>query len=692
MTRVRVFPAVIVTFLIGLTQALPAAAEVFTVTYELVVDPPSGVLFGEPGPLQVTVAFEIDTTAAPPIILPGGDGSWNGPTLYGYDVAALSFAPLTIGNETFDASHIDPRVPASGFSAHVWFDEPLLNGGTPRTWMFLNSPSGLIELGGATCGQSCRLDDTALVADLFDMVAGVPLNTSVAGRVLDSATVFVTSALSTGALGGVDGASDTCSQLASAVGLAGSYRAWLSSSTPADVARVSYDLLLEPPSGSLFGEPSPVRVRTTFEIDTTVSAIVLPSGTGSWNGPTLYGYDLSALLFSRLFVGSAFFDFIDIQPRSPESGFSAHVWFDGPLVDGATPRTWMLLENDFGIIEFGGGTCGQPCFLNDTGGAADGEDMVFGSPLEVAVARDSLVRSPSEGFNRLSRPYVLVDGTRIAEDWDDLTDGTLLAPIRLDETGTAHDCPAGCDFDALPMTNTSADGTLASAENDCSAWTSSAGAVVLGATNGTDSGWTQLLVSTCAIAYPFYCFDVSELPPGSISIVGELADLADAIPGQDRWLARYRIDGSFGYPAGYGLSLRIPLLPEIDVLSGPSGHWPGWRPELLLPDPNLPSDGALSVVALSGDPESGAVLEFSFLWQGAGAQPLLPSDFSIHDDQFAVLQTGTVTPGAVPEPGARVMAIVALLTLAAARRVGRDGAGRSRGRARNRGGARVRQS
>jgi hypothetical protein len=64
--------------------------------------------------------------------------------------------------------------------------------------------------------------------------------------------------------------------------------------------------------------------------------------------------------------------------------------------------------------------------------------------------------SPSTRFMRSTGPYVLVDGTVIANDWADLTDGNLAAAIHLTETGG--------DADVLPgvggvWTHTLPDGT-----------------------------------------------------------------------------------------------------------------------------------------------------------------------------------------------------------------------------------------
>jgi hypothetical protein len=43
--------------------------------------------------------------------------------------------------------------------------------------------------------------------------------------------------------------------------------------------------------------------------------------------------------------------------------------------------------------------------------------------------------SVSQRLAHSTVPYVLVDGTTVASDWEDLVDGALLAPINLDANG-----------------------------------------------------------------------------------------------------------------------------------------------------------------------------------------------------------------------------------------------------------------
>ena len=76
------------------------------------------------------------------------------------------------------------------------------------------------------------------------------------------------------------------------------------------------------------------------------------------------------------------------------------------------------------------------------------------------------VLSPSSNFDRShdTIPYYLIDGTLLANDWADLTDGDIQNPINMDENGDI--VPAS----ARAWTATSSEGSAQ--VNDCGYWTS----------------------------------------------------------------------------------------------------------------------------------------------------------------------------------------------------------------------------
>lgn len=63
-------------------------------------------------------------------------------------------------------------------------------------------------------------------------------------------------------------------------------------------------------------------------------------------------------------------------------------------------------------------------------------EAAFGAGTSWVAWLSDASTSPATRFNRSLVPYKLVDGTVIASDWNDLTDGMLAAPIEKDQFGT----------------------------------------------------------------------------------------------------------------------------------------------------------------------------------------------------------------------------------------------------------------
>jgi len=74
--------------------------------------------------------------------------------------------------------------------------------------------------------------------------------------------------------------------------------------------------------------------------------------------------------------------------------------------------------------------------------------------------------SADSRLSHSSAPYKLTDGTVIAKDWADLTDGTLSAPIHLSEAGTEP------NTGRQPWTNTTTNGAVLDARGTrvCDDW------------------------------------------------------------------------------------------------------------------------------------------------------------------------------------------------------------------------------
>ena len=162
-------------------------------------------------------------------------------------------------------------------------------------------------------------------------------------------------------------------------------------------------------------------------------------------------------------------------------------------------------------------TCGNggPCSVfvtsGDVGGnlgGLDGADAICqfladanGVPGTFRAWLSDATGSPSTRFVQSPGPYVLLDGTVIAASWADLTDGAILAPIQVDESGNSSADPEA-------WTNTQADGTVDAPGRHCQNWTDgnqSIGAV--GVTPATDAAWTESgRVAACFAGAKLYCF------------------------------------------------------------------------------------------------------------------------------------------------------------------------------------------
>jgi hypothetical protein len=109
-----------------------------------------------------------------------------------------------------------------------------------------------------------------------------------------------------------------------------------------------------------------------------------------------------------------------------------------------------------------------------------------------------------------STAYELVDGKRVANDWNDLTDGTLQHAIDLDERGLrmVGDSGTGCPECHTVFTSTGAAGQYAGAGDDCTSWLMVGGFFTAGDTRRGDSGWTLSVTGqSCAERAHLYCFE-----------------------------------------------------------------------------------------------------------------------------------------------------------------------------------------
>lgn len=121
--------------------------------------------------------------------------------------------------------------------------------------------------------------------------------------------------------------------------------------------------------------------------------------------------------------------------------------------------------------------------------------------------------SAASRLNHYDGPYKLINGTIIANNWGDLTDGSLQNPIKITELGTEQGIET--------WTNTLATSSIPSSSRSCSNWTSSyddsgsliqirggglAGGVV-GNPNSFSQAWSNSTTASCNSSMSLYCFE-----------------------------------------------------------------------------------------------------------------------------------------------------------------------------------------
>ena len=111
--------------------------------------------------------------------------------------------------------------------------------------------------------------------------------------------------------------------------------------------------------------------------------------------------------------------------------------------------------------------------------------------------------SPDTRFTKSSHPYVLPNGTRIADDYNDLTDGNIQNIINVDFSGKTI---GQQNF----WSSTAADGTSEQNFATCKGWTwtntSGYSHSMLGITNKKSTLWTSFGREKCGKTYRLVCF------------------------------------------------------------------------------------------------------------------------------------------------------------------------------------------
>jgi hypothetical protein len=91
------------------------------------------------------------------------------------------------------------------------------------------------------------------------------------------------------------------------------------------------------------------------------------------------------------------------------------------------------------------------------------------------------------------------EGQALANNWDDLTDGTLAVAVQYAADGTS--------LSVFVYTNTNLAGDAVSTVATCSDWTSTDGIAPGGDSGSTDGGWTNRGIAIGCVSGYIYCFE-----------------------------------------------------------------------------------------------------------------------------------------------------------------------------------------
>jgi hypothetical protein len=416
----------------------------------------------------------------------------------------------------------------------------------------LASPAG--GAGGGTAGRDGAASGSGADAATAPTGAGGrPNGPPPPGAAANPRYVFVSStAFEAGTLGGLDGADSKCQALASTAGLRGTYRAWLSDRTGSPSTRFLRGggpfLLVD---GSLVAESWDVLTSGTLRhaIDLDESGGPPPPNPGHTCG--------WAEFISMAFTGTSpdgsplpgdgtCSNWSDPNAIGPTCGLvsSQSQWSlvgsGGPCTQSAAIYCFEQegpdLASDAGAMDAAADAGAAPSACPDA--CAPGPKRVFVTSqtysgnlggLEGADAKcqalaraaglagtylawlSDLAGSPATRFSRAGRPYLLVGGNIVADDWSSLTSGMLRHAIDETETGglILPGPSIGCGGAARAWTNTRVNGTLAAEDESCGDWTDAL-------SSGTRTGdvtsqqvmWTELCAGgDCAGPAALYCFE-----------------------------------------------------------------------------------------------------------------------------------------------------------------------------------------
>lgn len=180
---------------------------------------------------------------------------------------------------------------------------------------------------------------------------------------------------------------------------------------------------------------------------------------------------------------------LTILSASLSVGTALDTWSVTTLDAGTFKRVFKTSTDQMGNF---GGVTGADAICATRASAAG-----LGGTWMAWVATDA-TDDPESRFTHATIPYRRTDGALIANNWADLTDGTLSNGVTCDEFGA-------CSAYQHSWTNVSTDGTATGSQN-CTGWTVNSGQGMTGYVHHTAATWTNDSAYNCVSLLRLYCF------------------------------------------------------------------------------------------------------------------------------------------------------------------------------------------
>ena len=329
--------------------------------------------------------------------------------------------------------------------------------------------------------------------------------------------VFVTSVRYNGNLGGRGGANAKCTQLATAAGLPGKFRAWVSQGNSNEEARDNVEnaevpfLLVD---GTIVANNWNDLTNGNLDnpINLDENGVTRSFTKNIWTGTADDGSEVTGLAGSVRCQGWTSGSGSD-KGRTGSSSVIGSGWTnEGGVLPNVTcdslKRLYCFQSNPLTVFVssipasagFARGVEGADNFCD---GLAQGAGLE-GKYVAWLSSAGGTVGDAPEAKMRI-RNYVgiyqLVNGTKVADNWVDLTDGTLDNPINIDQNGSLVSGTNNV------WTGSTSDGSRFG--TDCNNWTSSSKGDFgkVGSTNLSGVGWSEGNLEDCRNSQHVYCFE-----------------------------------------------------------------------------------------------------------------------------------------------------------------------------------------